>query len=112
MAARAIIKTVTIATGDTASGVLDLGSLTLVAIRFPSNFVGTTMTFTDSDTSGGTFDALLKDDGNAYTVTTAASKKSAVDYTKFAGSLFLKLVAGSTQATNDKTITCYLRALA
>lgn len=113
MATRPIARTVTIvlATSTTISSALDLGSTSLVGLRLPSNFIGTALTFTCSDTSGGTFDQLLKDDGTAYTVTCAASKYVAVDYTKFVGVNFLKLVASTVQTTDTKTITCYARNL-
>jgi hypothetical protein len=62
-----------------------LGELTLVGVRLPSTFDGTTLTFTCSDTLGGTYDPLISDDGTTYTVTCAASKYVAIDYTKFVG---------------------------
>lgn len=104
-------RTVTITSGGATSGAIYLGDVTLLGIRLPTTFDGTSLTFTCSDTLAGTYDPLLSDDGTAYTVTTAASKYSAVDYSKFLGVLFLKVVAGTNQATTDTIVTLYLAPL-
>jgi hypothetical protein len=86
-----------------------LGELTLVGVRLPSTFDGTTLTFTCSDTLGGTYDPLISDDGTTYTVTCAASKYVAIDYTKFVGVLFVKPVAGAQ--TGPSILTFYVAGL-
>lgn len=102
---------VTITSGQTASAAYPLGELTLVGLRLPSTFDGTTVTFTCSDTAGGTFDTLLSDDGSTYTITCAASRYVAVDYTKFVGCFYIKVVAGTSQATTDSILTLYVASL-
>jgi len=105
-------RIVTITSGGVAQTAgLYLGDLTLLGIRLPATFDGTTVTFTGSDTLAGTYDPIYNDDGSAYTVTCAASRYTVVDYTKFLGVLFVKVVPGTTQATTDTIITLYLAPL-
>jgi hypothetical protein len=101
-------RTVTVTNGSTFSDAKNLGARTLLGLRFPSQFDGTTVTFLGCDTQAGTYDPLYSDDGSLYTVTCAASRYVAVDYTKFLGVLWVKVVTGTTQATTDTIITLYL----
>jgi hypothetical protein len=101
-------RTVTITSGTATSDAEYLGDLTVLGLRVPSTFDGTTVTFTGSDTLAGTYDPIYNDDGSAYSVTTAATRYTVVDYTKFLGVLFVKLVAGTSQTTTDTIITLYL----
>mgnify|MGYP000984608443 CR=1 FL=1 len=104
--------TVTIPSGQaTSNATQDLGEFSVVAVRTPAEFDGTTLTFTHCDTAGGTYETVYKDDGNAYTVTLANGRYTAVDYTKLLGCRFLKLVAGSNQASSDTAVTLKLRPL-
>ena len=104
-----VARTVTITSGGVAqtAGLL-LGTMTLLGIRLPSTFDGTSLTFTCADTLAGTYDPLYNDDGSAYTVTCAATRYVAVDYTKFLGVLYVKVVPATTQATTDTIISLYL----
>ena len=109
---RATVHSVTIASGAATSGATqDMADLTLVGIRTPAEFDGTSVTFTCCDTAGGTYLPLHSADGNAYTVTLAASRYTAVDPTRFYGVRFLKLVASGNQATTDTVVTLYFASL-
>jgi hypothetical protein len=106
-----VVHNVTITSGGaTSAASQDIGNMTLLGVRTPATYDGTTMTFTCCDTAGGTYDTVYRDDGTAYTVTLAASRYTAVDYTKFLGARFLRVVAGTNQATTDTIVTLYLGA--
>jgi hypothetical protein len=88
-----------------------LGPLTLVGIRLPSTFDGTTLTFTCSDTLGGTYDPVYDENGAIYAVPSCgASQYRPVRYDYFLGCLFIKPVSGAQ--TGDSILTLYVRPLA
>lgn len=104
---------VTIASGGATSGASqDLRGLTLVAVRTPSTFDGTTLQFTCCETVDGTYLPIHNADGTAYELTLAASRHTTVDLAKFVGVRFLKLVAGSNQTTTDTIVTLVVRPVA
>lgn len=100
-----------IASSGTTSGEQDLDGNTLCGLMMPAAFTGVAITFLVSLTTGGTFNALTKDDGSAYSVTVAASKYVALDYTKFAGVRYVKIVSGSSEGA-DRTVNLVARKLA
>jgi|WetSurMetagenome_2_1015567.scaffolds.fasta_scaffold828334_2 hypothetical protein len=93
---------VTIATGGTTSGAANIGGKRLVGIELPSNFIGTTFSLQTS-TDGVTFQTMQMA-GADKSYTSAASKNvnlaSDMIYANY-----IKMVAGSSQTTNDKIIT-------
>ena|SRR6188768_1874293 len=105
------VRSVTLPNGAaTPTAGLRLGMDTLLAVRSPSTYDGTTMTFTVCDTLAGTYDTVYNEDGTAYTITLAASRFTPVDYTKFLGALYLKPVAGTNQ-TGDTILSLLVSPL-
>lgn len=107
-------ETVTVASGGTTSGALDLHGCTPVGFFLPSTFDGTTIKLTASTTIDGTYVAVQ--DGAAspaditYT-TSAASKYVAVtNPDALLGLRFIKVVLG-TQTTTDTIVTVAVRPL-
>jgi len=109
-----VIKSVTIAAGDTVSTVLDKRYYSYITIFLPANWVTSTITFTGCDTIDGTFTQVVKaSDVGALTIASVvASKCIVLDGAIIEGILaipFIKLVAGTAQATTDKVIKIGLR---
>jgi len=99
----------TIAASGTTSDVVDLNLGQLVGLIFPASMTGTTLTFTMSTASGGTY-VGVKDVGGAsdYSITVTSSKYVPIDPRVFCGVRYLKLVSGSTES-GAKVITCVFR---
>lgn len=107
-----IIRTqdVTVASGQTTSAEIDLVGTQLVGIYTPSTFDGTTITLTASPTAGGTFVAVQDGNGNAFTITTTASRFAPVNNLAItAGLRYIKLVCGTSQSTTDTVLTIATR---
>lgn len=104
-------NTVTITSGQTQSGAVDLDGTTLCGLLLPSTFDGTTITFQTSDTLAGTYVDIQDGTGASASVTCAASKYIALDPLAFAGIRFLKLTAGTSQSTTDTIIILATRPL-
>lgn len=100
----------TIPNGSSTSNEIDLRYQALMGLHMPAAFTGTTITFTASNTAGGTFNPVYKDDGTQYSVTVATNRAIAIDYTKLAGFRFIKLVSGSTEGAT-RTIPLGLKPL-
>lgn len=96
--------TITDAENTTPTDGIDLIGMTLVGIICPSTFDGTTITFTACDTQGGTYLPVYDKSGNAYTVTTAASRYVILSPADFAGIRFIKPVTGTNQDTTDTVL--------
>ena len=103
-------RTVTIASGDTASGAVDLLAESLFNVFIPSSFTGTALTFQVATAVDGTFVTLTNEDGTDYSVTVAASKCVVVDPQIFAGVRFLKIVSDAAEG-GDRTLTLATRAI-
>ncbi len=104
---------VTIANGQSLSGLVDLGPNPLLAILVPAEFDGSTLTF-----QGGTANTqsnLYDDAGNEVTVQVAASRCVGIDIV--AGALaairYLKIRAGTSASpsvqTGDTVLTLLLK---
>lgn len=104
-------KTATIAASGTTSEAVDLSGCDLCGIFVPSTFDGTTITLTASTTIDGTFVAVQDGNGNAFTITTTASRYAPVNNLAIvAGLRYIKLVCG-TQSTTDTVFTLALRPI-
>ena len=108
------IKSITITAGETVSTVLDKRYYNYITIFLPSNWVTSTITFTGCDSIDGTFTQVVKasDVGVLTIASVVASKCIVLDGTIIEGIIgipFLKLVAGTTQASTDKVIKIGLR---
>lgn len=100
-------QTATIASGATASGAVDARGASGGGYALPSTFDGTTLTFTVCSTSGGTYQTLYDQYGNALSVTVAASRSYPLPQELF-GWPYFKFVAGTSQSTTDTIITVVL----
>lgn len=99
--------TVTIASAAQTSSEADLGGLSLLAIRFPAAFTGTTVTFTGSTSSGGTFQTLYDNTGTLITYTVAQGKDTICNPAHFAAYEYIKVVSGSSEgAARTVTLLC------
>lgn len=99
----------TIANAAATSDAVELNLGQLVGLIFPASMTGTTLTFTMSTSSGGTY-VGVKDIGGAadYSITVTSSKYVPIDPRVFCGIRYLKLVSGSNE-TGAKVITCVFR---
>ena len=111
---RVSYQTATIAASGTTSGAVSTGIINsegtqLHGLEFPAAMTGTAMTFTGSRSSDGTY-VTLKEVGGAatYSVTVTASSFVPLDPRVFATFPFIKLVSGSTEAS-ERSITVHLR---
>lgn len=108
-------KTVTISSGTSLSGEVDLGPYELVAIHMPAGWDAADLTFQAADSPGGTFHDLYDDDGNEVTVTAAASRAIAVksDEKALAPLHAIKIRSGTSgvpvNQTADRTLTLILK---
>lgn len=106
--------TATISASGTTSDVISTNIIgtegtQLAGLEFPAAMTGTTMTFTGARASDGTFVALREVGGaSAYSVTVTASAFVPVDPRVFATFPFIKLVSGSTEAS-QRSIVVHLR---
>lgn len=101
--------TVTILSGATLSNAIDLGEMALCGIQMPPAFTGTTLTFTASDSLGGTYNAVTTTSAS-YSITVAASKYVSIPPSDLAGVRFVKVVSGSAEGA-DRDIILMVRAV-
>lgn len=113
---RVSYQTATIAASGTTSGAISTGIINdegtqLHGLEFPATMTGTTMTFTGSRSSDGTFVAIYDVGGaSAYSVTIGTSRFVPLDPRVFATFPFVKLVSGSTEAS-ERSIVVHLRPI-
>jgi hypothetical protein len=104
--------TTTITVGQTDSAAIDLCGLELVGFFIPSNFTATSVSIQTAPTSGGIYVTAQDGYGTNYSLTVAASKYVPIhNYNVVAGLRFIKIIAGTTQASTDAVITLALRSL-
>lgn len=109
MGAQQIQTNVTIANGAQLSSAVDLLGFTLCAVETPGTFTGTAITF-EVSSDNSTFVPVHKEDGNAYSITVAASRATIVDISKFRGFRYLKIKSGSAEGA-ARTVTLHASAL-
>lgn len=103
-------QTATIASSGTTSGAVSTGIIgtentQLMGLEFPAAMTGTSMTFTGSRSSGGTYVTITEVGGASnYTVTVSASKFVPVEPRVFATFPFIKLVSGSAEGAEREII--------
>ena len=97
----------TVATGQTTSSEVDIADCLLLGVILPAEFDGTTLGFTVSTTTGGTF-YTLRDGAGAAAVsyTVAASSYVALDPGLFAGVRYVKIVLGSQTGATAAKLVC------
>lgn len=93
---KVIDASATIDNGATTSGAIDVGGMSLVGIKFPAAFTGTTVTFTMCDTLGGTYVPVYNASG-AVSYTIAQARYYAIAPADFSGIRYLKIVSGSAE---------------
>lgn len=91
----------TIANGQTVSDAVSLAGHKLVAVVTPAALTGTTLTF-QASADGVNFVALHNDDGNAVSITVAASRYTNVPVAEFRAAQWLKVVSNSAEAAERK----------
>ena len=103
--------TAAVAISTQTSAEVDIGDHDLVGIITPAEFDGTTITFTGSVSSGGTFYPVAASNAasTAYTVTTTASTLTPINPQLFAGIRYVKAVCGSSQTTSGTNLVFLLR---
>ena len=95
-----IVSSAAIASGQTASAVVQLKGYSLVGVQLPAAFTGTTLTFQVSS-DGVTFVALKSTtSGTALSYTVAQGTYAAIDPVAFYGVNYLKIVSGSSEGAN------------
>lgn len=105
--------TATIPVDTSTSEAIDLAGTCLVGVILPSTFDGTAFTLTGSDSSAGTYVAIIDKAGNAVGGTSvAASKYVLLDPKDVVGFRFVKIVSTTTQTTTSTVIKLVTRPLA
>lgn len=96
-----VVQTFTIAITAATSDAKRVTGGVIVGLLMPAAFTGTTITFTASDTFGGTYGPVYDSDGNQVSLAVAASRRIGLSGTE-ADALspwpFLKIVSGSNEA--------------
>lgn len=102
----------TVASGQTVSNAIDLSGCDLAAIFVPAEFDGTTITLQAATAIDGTYVAVQDGAGNAFTITTTASRVAPISNPNIVTGLrFIKLVCGTSQTTSDTVFTLAVRPL-
>lgn len=104
---RKTTNTVTIVSGGTSTGVIDLGGYVPVGVLFPATFTGTALTFQTSETSTGTFRQVYNSAG-AVSYTVAQARYYALNPADFWGVRYIKLTSGSTEGA-DRSLILHLK---
>jgi hypothetical protein len=97
------VLSTTILSGQTTSAALHLRDYVLVGLIMPAAFTGTTITFTASDTLGGTYVTIYDSSGAAISATVAASRAiglTGAEVDAVAPWQFVKLVSGSAEGAD------------
>lgn len=94
----AAAATVSIASGQTTSGVITQGNATLAALLVPAGFTGTSVSFSGS-IDGVNFFPLQDSSGVAATAVVAAGAMVTLDMSAVAPPPYLQIVAGSAQGS-------------
>lgn len=81
-----------VADQGTTSPAVDLGGKTLCGVFIPSGLEGATLQVHASTAEDGTFVAVAGSDGTAQSITVAASRYIPLDYTKYLGLRYVKMV--------------------
>lgn len=82
---------------------INKGHLDICGLRFPASFEGTAVTFLESATEGGAYNAVWWE-GSLWTLVVAADKTVMFDPAKLSGLKWLKLTCAPV-VTADRTVT-------
>jgi hypothetical protein len=101
----------TIAVDTASTGMIDLGSYTLIGVFLPSNFVASTLTFRSAPTLAGTpvllYDAL----GSLVQAVGVASRLVSLESALMFPARFIEIITSNTQTTDAKTLNLILKSL-
>lgn len=89
----------TISSGTSLSPEVDLRGNVLVGIIMPQFWGAAGLSFQASDTSGGTYWVVDKDDGTELTLTVSASRHIVIDPSRYIMGPYIKLRSGTSAAT-------------
>lgn len=105
---------ISIASGTSLSGAINLGGLRVFSIAVPSPWTTANLTFQASYDGGTTWSDVYKD-GSEYVYTATAGKDNDVDLQRFSSIPMLKVRSGTSgtpvNQAADRTITLVLRAV-
>jgi hypothetical protein len=87
-----------IASGQSLSGVIALGTKSLVAVDVPPGFTGTALTFQAGAASSGPWRNVYTAAGTELSITVGADRWVVLDPAAFAGAAYLKVRSGSAAA--------------
>ena len=96
--------TATIANGQTTSGAIDIGEEVVVGLVTPAGLTGASLTFTASDTEGGTYSPVYDQYGTQVTITVSTSRHVTIAPETLLGCRWLKIVSGSAEAGGDDIV--------
>ena len=103
------IKTVTLEVGETKTPAIELMSQEVALVITDANLTGTALTFEVAEAVDGSFVWLKDTTGADVSVTVTTSKGYALSPSLMYGTPFVKIVSGTTQATNDSVFTIVTR---
>jgi hypothetical protein len=103
-------RQVAIASGQTASAVIDAKGFSLVGVLLPAAFTGTSLTFQASVDGTNFFAVNSTTSGSSLSYTVAQGNYYAIDPTPFYGIRYLKIVSGSSEAAN-RVLTVALKGI-
>ena len=99
----------TIALGESSSSVIDKRDRVMTGVILPSALTSVTMTAWASDTPDGTYAQVYDSDGNAVSLTVAASRAVGLEGTEADACApwpYLKLVGNAAEAAARTLIVC------
>lgn len=99
----------TIASGQSLSGIVDLGGHALVAIRMPAAWTAAVLTFQASDDDDDAFTDVYAADGIEVTAQAAASRWIAIAPPDFVSARYLKVRSGTAAAPVNQAAERVLR---
>jgi hypothetical protein len=104
-----ILSTVSIASGQTTSGIISTEGSSLCGIQLPAAFTGTSLTFLAATVVGGPYQPVYNKSGQvSYTV--AAGQFIAIDPVDFYGIVFLKIVSNASEA-GARSLICSMKGI-
>src|SRR5689334_17085498 len=84
-------EAVTITSGQQVSAAIDLLGMTVIGLRIPAAFTGTSITIQESATIGGTYNDVYGSDGALLSISASASRTILFAPSALVGIEFLKL---------------------
>lgn len=102
-------QTVTIPSGQTDSDAIELVRNSIVGVRIPAAFTGTTISILESNSATGTFNPISPA-GGAATYAAAVNTTIGIPFDNAACAMFCRIRSGSAEAAN-RTLTVITRTI-